>query len=206
MLKRLNIVRRSLSTSGMLAPVRAVINEVSSAVCPGLTTTFRNKQVEFKDVDINRIKEFLDTAIPAILGGETMPRTKYVCAMGEAISKASGAVEFAEKVARLNDDGIKEARNIKKAAARKKKRAERRDAIISVNPGLLYEDHPLTGEPVLLSSEETTKVMRTVSRTSSVDAALTDVEECLSRVLAQKERRREANRLRMQRVRKGSTL
>jgi len=98
MLKRLNIVRTSISTTGMRAPIRAVVNEVSNAVTIGLTATFKGKQIEFKSAEIERIKEFLGEAIPAILGGTVLPRTKFACAIEQAISKASGAVEAAEKL------------------------------------------------------------------------------------------------------------
>ena len=201
-MRRLQIIRKSLSTSGMLAPVQAVINTVSEQVTPGLTATVKGKKIEFTTAtDIKKNKDMLGNAIPMMFGGTAMPHTKYFCGIAQAVAKASGAVEFAEKLAKLRNGAAREEENKRNAAAQKEKRAERQAAIISVTPPMLYEDHPLTGEPVLLPPDEVAKVMRRLSRTSSADVALMDAEECAARVAAQKERRREADRLRKQRAR-----
>ena len=145
--RRLEVIRKALSEKGRLASIDRVIEAVSAFIQPGIGNLGDQK-------DIEKIKRYLNYIIPDLLNGELIPKPlfKIVPAIEKAVSEACGADKFAANRLRLNNKKAELKREIKATTH-------------AIDIGPIYEDHPLTGETMLLSpdSKEGKRViMRTV--------------------------------------------
>jgi hypothetical protein len=177
--KRLEVIRKALSEKGRLASIDSVIEAVSAFIKPGI--------VHITDqTEIDKINRYLNYLIPDLLNGEIISKHlfKIVPAIERAVSEACGAEKFTANMQTLNNSKI-ESKREKKAIA---------DAI---DIGPIYEDHPLTGEPILLSpdSKEAKRIIRKVRMAAYKGNELT-VDGAMNFIATQRERRREQDRIR----------
>jgi len=182
--KRLEVIRKALSEKGRLASIDQVIGAVSAFIKPGIADIEDQKEID-------KIKRYLNYLIPDLLNGGDIPKPlfKIVPAIEKAVSEACGAEKFAANMLQLNN---------KKA----KLKQERKAIANAIDIGPIYGDHPLTGKPILLSpdSEEGKRVIRKVREAAYKGKELT-VGEAMDFVMAEKDRRRERDRIRKRNTR-----
>ena len=182
--RRLEVIRKVLSEKGRLASIDRVIEAVSAFIQPGIGDLGDQNEIE-------KIKRYLNYIIPDLLNGEVIPKPllKFVPAIEKAVSEACGADKFAANMLRLNN---------KKAELKR----ERKAIAHGMDIGPIYEDHPLTGEPILLSpdSGEGKRVIMMTRKAAYKGKGLT-ADEAMDLVTVQRERRREQDRIRKRNTR-----